>query len=91
MRVLFFAATLTLAVTSNAESQELKGGPGDAARGEQAYQTTCLRCHGPSQRIRSRIPGDTAAEKARWLDAFLGRHYAEDDKLRADLIAFLAQ
>lgn len=62
---------------------------GDAARGAEAYVTACADCHRTPARFMARVPGDDAAARAAWLEAFLPDHYAPDEQARADIIVWL--
>jgi mono/diheme cytochrome c family protein len=92
MRILFLSAAVVALVSGGcADGNDAASQGGEVAQGEQAYAENCRRCHGPSRRLRSRIPGQTTDDQADWLDSFLAGHYARDDKVRADLIAFLTR
>jgi len=64
----------------------------DPEHGAWYYKQACALCHGPVEMVRERIQGDTEAEREAWLGNYLMRHHcANDDALRADLIAYLLQ
>ena len=79
--ILGFAAT-TAVGAANAE--------GNSAKGAEAYAAACARCHATPARIARGIRGTTIEERAMWLDAFLPRHHAADETLRAYIVAYLA-
>lgn len=62
---------------------------GDVSRGEAAYEANCASCHAAPARIIARVEGADDMEKTEALEAFLPDHYAEDDRDRADIIAFM--
>jgi hypothetical protein len=63
--------------------------PGDVARGDAAYVRLCLECHATPSRIVRRVQGDTAEERAIWLEEFLPDHYAPEAQDRIDLIVYM--
>ena len=64
---------------------------GDADRGADAYDENCAVCHANASRILRGVPDDDPPTRTEWLDMFLTDHYAPDDELRQDIIAWLME
>ena len=64
---------------------------GDVERGAEAYDENCAVCHATASRILRGVPDDDPQTRAEWLDMFLTDHYAPDDEIRQDIIAWLME
>ena len=59
-------------------------------RGRAHAEQSCFKCH-PGAKLDGVVADWLAPEKLDSLDAFLATHHAEDDVIRASVIAYLRQ
>jgi mono/diheme cytochrome c family protein len=85
MRVTLAVMALLLALTAAAFAADNEGDP---ARGADAFQKACARCH----RNVAQVAPDLTIEQPETiyaLDDFLVTHHTTDATMRADIIAYL--
>lgn len=83
-------AVAPLAALSNGAAPGITGeSDADVARGGDAYDRVCVICHANPAVILRQIPGDDMEMRAASLDTFLSEHYAPDEEIRRDIIAWL--
>lgn len=62
----------------------------DAARADTGlFKERCAKCHARAGLLAANLKGQTREDKAAALDAFLKTHYADDEQVRAKIIAYL--
>ena len=49
----------------------------------------CAKCHARASIVAANLKGQTAVDKASHLDAFLKTHHADDEQVRAKIVAYL--
>lgn len=62
---------------------------GDPVAGERAFATTCSECHASVSRVLVPIRAKSIDERTTWLERLLQRHHTPNDRIRADVAAYL--
>ena len=63
--------------------------PAGASADAGLFNERCAKCHARASALASRLKGATKEEKAARLDTFLRTHYADDERVRAGIVAYL--
>lgn len=62
----------------------------DIARADaDLFKERCAKCHARASLLAANLKGQTREDKAATLDAFLKTHHADDEPVRAKIIAYL--
>ena len=62
----------------------------DAVRADaDLFKERCAECHPRASVLAGNLKGQTREDKAAALDAFLKTHHADDEQVRAKIIAYL--